>query len=42
VSSVQMDNSSRTAVDNSVTTSTTKNISRVTVNPVPHRIILSK
>ena len=42
VNAIQMDNSSRTAVDNSVTTSTTKNISRVTVNPVPHRIILSK
>ena len=36
------DNRTTNVADNSLVNQTTKNISRVTVNPVPHRVIISK
>ena len=37
-----VDNRSSSVTDNSTVSQTTKNISRVTINPVPHRVIISK
>lgn len=37
-----VDNRSTSVTDNSTVSQTTKNISRVTINPVPHRVIISK
>ena len=37
-----VDNRSTSVTDNSSVSQTTQNISRVTINPVPHRVIISK